>query len=229
MIAIYRVLYGEEFIERSINSIIDHVDRVYVFWTNRVWGDCTGVNYKGEWIDFPDEFDNVVEVVGDMNDERIHLIEAYTPTPFNQFTNLANRFDEPVVLMEPDMVVLKWPEEITYPSAMMQTEFWKTEWSIPQRGRPGPIFRQPPFEMSGANGWPMRRIVFNDGLSNNYGFCVSDLAMYWKHLTALAFSPKIGDSIPNPDWYENVWLNWTPEMRNLEISLGREDAIPYAR
>jgi hypothetical protein len=54
--------------------------------------------------------------------------------------------------------------------------------------------------------------------------------MYWKHLTALAFSRIVGDSLPNESWYEEKWLNWNPitNNRNLEISLGYEWTIPSA-
>lgn len=236
MIAIYRLLYGEEFIEQSIRSILDHVTRVYVYYTNKPWTKPKGVMYRGEWVEFPAQFDKAAQVVRDMNEPKIRLINNYFPTPFNQFSYLVYEtvrvfgpVDE-VLIIEPDMVMKKWPTGYRSPSATPQTEWWKTDYKIPQRARPGPIFLKPPVSETGANGWPANMPVeWNDGEADNYGFCLSDQAMYWKHLTAMAFSPKIGDSIPNPDWYEDVWLKWTPEMKNLEISLGRESAIPFAR
>jgi hypothetical protein len=54
--------------------------------------------------------------------------------------------------------------------------------------------------------------------------------MYWKHMTAIGFSQKIGDDLPNEDWYEDKWLNWNFETnnQNLEISKGHEHLIPRA-
>lgn len=239
MIAIYRVLYGEDYIEPSINSVLPFVTDVFVFWTNRVWGDCKGVDYKGEYIEFPEKFDNVVEVVENMKSNKIHLIENYYPRPHNQFAYLvfeANKYTDvdEVVFMEPDMVITRWPdskgEAPPMPTATPQIEVWKTEYTIPQRDRPGPIFVKAPVRQTAANGWPIHHpMAWNNGQAVNYGFSISDEVMYWKHLTAMAFSPLVGDSIPNPDWYEDKWLNWTPETQNLEISLGHEHKIPYAR
>ena len=61
----------------------------------------------------------------------------------------------------------------------------------------------------------------------NLGFAVSERTMYWKHLTALAYSKKIKDLVPNEDWYENKWLNWNEDNNyDLEISKGKEYLIP---
>ena len=71
------------------------------------------------------------------------------------------------------------------------------------------------------------------GRVHNLGFAVSAKTMRWKHLCALAFSPIVGESIPNPSWYEKKWLAWHPETNNcdLEVSLGCEAgivrAVPY--
>ena len=63
---------------------------------------------------------------------------------------------------------------------------------------------------------------------HNFGFAVSPKVMYWKHMIALAMSEIIDDCLPNEDWLEDKWLNWHPEMENLEISLGYEHVIPKA-
>jgi len=65
---------------------------------------------------------------------------------------------------------------------------------------------------------------------HNLGYCMSERTMLWKHLTGLAFSTKIGDSVPNENWYDDKWINWNFETNNkdLEISKGHESAIPRA-
>lgn len=233
------MLYGEDFIEKSIRSVIDAVDTVYVFWTNKVWGGCTEVEYKGETIKFPEKFDDAVEIIKNIGSPKIKLIEHYHPTPRGQFTELVNNHvtEGIVLLIEPDQVMddakgaFDYFETLDFRCACLpQIEYWKSEeYAIPQRNRPGPIFWTRPLEDTAPNGLPLsHNVPFLPFGAHNYGFCVSDKTMYWKHLTAMAFSPVIGDSRPRPDWYEEVWLKWTPEMRDLEISLGHEKAIPYA-
>ena len=236
--AVYRMLYGAEYILDSIDSVHDAVDYIYVFYTNRVWGNCTEVIYKGETVKFPHQFDNAVELIEERNSQKIRLVEDYYPTPHNQYTYLVNNFvlGDTVLLIEPDQVIpdaekafREFESRDDKVAAMRQIEFWKTkEYRIPERPRPGPIFWRPPLPETLPNGAPKNNIPRLDSIAHNYGFCVSDSVMYWKHLTALAFSPVIGDSRPRPDWYEEVWLKWTPEMENLEISMGHEKAIPHA-
>lgn len=48
-------------------------------------------------------------------------------------------------------------------------------------------------------------------------------------MTAIGYSQKIGDSIPNEGWYDK-WLNWSIDRGNkdLEIAKGGEHSIPFA-
>lgn len=237
--AVYRVLYGEDFIEESIHSVLNAVDKVYVFWTNKVWGDCKAVKYNGEIVKFPEKFDNAVEIVKGIDSPKIELIEHYHPTPHGQFTELVNHYVDAdvVILIEHDQIIEdartaldEFNSSDRIAATLPQIEYWKTkEYRIPDRYRPGPIFWKTPLphtRPNGAPGWVLPWL--QSTIAHNYGFCVSDKTMYWKHLTALAFSPKIGDSLPREDWYEEVWLKWTPEMENLEISKNHPTAIPRA-
>ena len=52
----------------------------------------------------------------------------------------------------------------------------------------------------------------------NFGFCLSEKIMLYKHLVAIMGSQDINDSIPSERWYEDKWLNWKPETTDLEIS-----------
>ena len=51
--AIYRCYYGEDFIQESIRSITDYVDKIFVFVDNTPWGSADECVYKGETIKFP--------------------------------------------------------------------------------------------------------------------------------------------------------------------------------
>jgi hypothetical protein len=66
-----------------------------------------------------------------------------------------------------------------------------------------------------------------DVFVHNLGFCMSEKNMFIKFLLSLGFSKIIGDSAPNFGWYDK-WLTWEPSVKNLEISEGFEDTIPYA-
>ena len=237
--AVYRVLYGEDFIEESIRSVLGAVDKVYVFWTNRVWGDCKSVVYKGEEIHFPDKFDDVVDKVRAIKSDKIQLIEDYYPKPTDQFTYLTKKYDiqGTTLLIEADQVMenakdaLDQFEQTKFSNAAVhQIEYWKTRnYRIPPRKRSGPVMWKTSLPPTRANGAPRgRKIEYVSSMAHNYGFCVSEKAMYWKHLTTLAHSSFIGDTPPREEWYEEVWKKWTPDMKNLEISKGCESHIPYA-
>jgi len=248
-IAVYRVLYGEDFIQKSINSIIDHVDEVYVFWSDKPWTDPKTVTYLGETITFPSKFDNVVEKVQELNNPKIKLIYDYYPTPKNQHRHFVNdiivpQFGKPDILvwMEPDMVfapgmfarVMNEFESMGVPyMCVPQIELWKDYgWRIPFRNRTGPqLIRYTEHAMysTGFNGRPELLIpVWSTYGCYNFGFCLNVNTMFWKHMTAIAFSRAIGDSVPSETWYRDKWLNWNPETTNLEISANHTHLIPKA-
>ena len=64
--AIYRCLYGEDFIQESIKSVIDHVDKVFIFWTNKPWGNTDRCMYKGEEVVFRE--DQIVKALKDFEE-----------------------------------------------------------------------------------------------------------------------------------------------------------------
>jgi hypothetical protein len=238
--AVYRLLYGEDYIRQSIKAVLPDVDEVFVFWTDRPWGDVTEVIYKGKTVQFPARFDRAIDIVHDMALEhpKIRLIEDWQPTPRNQFTRLVNEWAaaDSVVLVEADQVIRdageafdRFEESGEKVSCLKQVEYWKTpEYRIPDRDRPGPIFWHPFLPDTLPNGAPDGDLPRINLFADNYGFAINAETMRWKHLLALAFSPIIGDSIPYEAWYEDVWLAWTPEMRNLEISARHRSSISHA-
>jgi hypothetical protein len=248
-VAVYRVLYGEDFIQESIRSILPHVDRVFVVKAEKPWCNTDGVSYKGQWVSWPEKFDDTRNKVLALNEPRVEIIDDYWPTPKGQLTHIVNDLILPrvkpqnVVFIEPDHVFSEeqareafanWELYSGTQASTRQIEHWKSPlWMVPERpNRTSVVFHR-------IFGHPMGETGFNgasEGIHrlpafvNNLGFCISDKAMYWKHLTALAFGKIIGDSPPNEAWYEEKWLSWNPDTnnRNLEISLGYEWAIPKA-
>lgn len=245
-LAIYRVLYGEDWIQESILSILPHVDRVLVAMAPRPWGTSQGIEYKGEWIPWPAQFDDTRAKIAALDDQRIEAIEDFYPQPRGQWQHLVNNHALPrgateCLFIEPDCVFHEseidaamdaWHRSSAQLATVGQVELWRTpEWVIPPRARSTVWFLRltGPIGLTGGNGW-IEGMAYQwlPAAVHNLGFCMSERVMLWKHLTALAFSAEINDALPNPDWYERVWLNWKPGDTNLEISIGEEHTIPYA-
>ncbi len=254
-VAVYpSVLYGEDFIVESLQSVLPHVDRAFVVMMQRPWGGTTGVQYKGEWVPWPEKFDETRERIAAMRDPRVEVVEAQKFSPWNRWgygVNIVVRslceFDE-VVVMDPDCVFAEdqaalafaeWGEmprcEGSTWASPRQVELWRSpEWMIERqrqmvffiRGDLSTLnFPDPPG--SGPVRHPPIRPL--EAHVHNLGFCVSPKNMRWKHLCAMSFSPVVGESIPRPEWYEDVWLKWdTTNNRDLDISVGCEKAIPRA-
>ena len=52
--AIYRIHYGIDYIDESINSIVDQVDKVFIFYSLKPWIQQKTFQYKGKKIQFPE-------------------------------------------------------------------------------------------------------------------------------------------------------------------------------
>ncbi len=261
--AVYRILYGEDFIAESIKSVLPHVDKVFVFWTDQALGGATSAVYRGEQVAFglhPGEpFDDWRDRVEEIDTDKIVIEKHHHPNFTGQFTIHVNdlilpRFPRPdtILSLEPDHVfradqieaALTEFEGGNHAAAKTrQVELWRTPsyrcdperpwrtgtvlWNLSRVKRVPPTHRQ----AQPIGGGPAFGTL--DAYVHNFGFCVSEKSMYWKHVLALGFSPLIGDSIPNEDWYESIWLKWHPDRNNanLEISRGAEHhiqrAVPY--
>jgi hypothetical protein len=255
--AMYRVLYGDEYMEKSIKSIIDDVDRVFIFWTDKPWGNAThGIMYKGKFVGFPKQFDNIVEVArkvqGEYPEGKVVIQYDHRKTPFNQHKLLFDQYIKPhgcdtLLAIEPDMIFApgdfkkaldhfhKTDERYM---TFNQIELWKNIFHrIPfRRGRVGPILYN--IQRTGGmlptthfNGWASDKsipLVYSPIMCYNFGFAVNDQTMYWKHLTSIAFSKYIGDSEPYENWYDRVWLRWNKFSQNLAPSKKYTSTIPRA-
>jgi len=246
--AIYRCLYGEDFIQASIRSIDEAVEKIFVFWDDTAWGDCDHAIYKGQRVDFPKPpatFDRVVERIKALNNPKVTLIYDHQYDNANQFTHFTNdilmpQFGKPDMYMVIEVDHVFRPDQLAQAvaqaqahvhSSARQIEIWKgMTHRVPERvDRPGVIF----WNMATLSGLPRTgrqadypgRVVL-DAHVHNMGFAVSPHVMYWKHMTALAFSRLINDSQPSEAWLEDKWMNWTTDTRDLEISEGCGPQIP---
>lgn len=247
--AAYRVCYGEDFVQESIKSISDSVDKIFMFWDDKVWGGMESVIYKGQEVKFPKKFDNILDKIKELNDPKVTLVYDHVNSDKGQFTHIVNdvllkNWVKPDLLMmiEVDHVFKK--SEIVKAMEIMSEgqikhastkplELWKTyEYRIPERNRLATVF----WNMKGLDSLPVtgrfaniRHTSFLPVYTHNFGFCWNPKTVYWKHLLATANAPKTGDKRPNEAWYDK-WLNWAVDgdNRDLEISLGHEHEIPYA-
>ncbi len=249
--AIYRIHYGLDFLEQSIESIRDAVDLVIVYFSRYPWCRTSHVTYLGKQIHLPDNPENVESFLEDRygDDPKVIFDNFECQTPKNQFRLLyedsvlkIGRSINTLLFMEPDMVFFKPDVERLLEEfekmqvaalGTYQTELWKTpEYRIPQRNRIGPtcwnIDLAPDFTTHFGTYLP-EHVQVHEGVTNyNFGFCLNAETMLYKHLTALVFSEKIGDSIPSQEWYRDKWVNWTPETTNLEIAENWKHLIPRA-
>ncbi len=248
---VYRVLYGEDFIQYSIRSILPYVDKVFIFWDDIPWGNVSSCKYKGKLISFPFKFDNVLELIKDLmiHEPKIVLQHDHRFNNVNQFTLLVNErilpyYEKPdeLLVIEVDQVFRKDEIEKAFTefrecglqcAKTRQVEVWRGfDYRAPEREyRTGAVLwnlrdldEMPP---TGRQAEGMG-IEILEAEVHNFGFAVSPKVMYWKHLTALAFSQVIDDCLPNESWLEDKWLSWDPVTNNvdLEISLGYEHVIP---
>jgi len=227
--AIYRIHYGLDFLGKSIESVIDEVDKVFVFWSKRPW-------FK-QCKDLPPLNENVLEFCKKY--DKVIVIEKEFDLPENQFKKMydhvVSEYSKPdqVLMMEPDMV---WDRETLSEVwklkdneiSFNQIEFWKNEdWYI-KRDRPGPTLWNvaPHKTMKGC--WASKQKRHETLRCYNYGFCLSPEVMKYKHEVAIQSSKYYGDSLPSKEWYEEKWLNWTPETRDLEISEAHKHLIEKA-
>lgn len=249
--AVYRCLYGEDFIQESINSIIDHVDRVFVFYTNKPWGFSSSVVYKGKKIEFPAKFDSIVEKIIELDDPKIILIdqgEYYQEQPWNLFTSLINnvvipQYGKPDYFILPDVDHVFDEEQIELSLEQFieqgwvcgksrQIEVWKGfKHRVPERKkhRTGTVF----WNMSTIDYLPQTRAcgepAENSSLENktldffvyNLGFAVSPKVMYWKHLTCISFSKDVNECLPNEDWLDEKWLSWDYKLNNKNLEISK--------
>jgi len=249
--ACYRVLYGEDFLRESVESIIDSTDKVFIFWTDTPRGDPKKVLYKGESIQLSYPFDGVkgiVEQLAAKYPSKVEVIYDKGLTDINQFTHWMNDIILPNY-KRPDTACLVEYDHIYHRgdfnkaiqlfkksgltcASTHPVEHWvEPRYIVPPRpSRLCTMFWNmnrteviPPTSRH-AN---LERTDFVDFWTHNFGFCISPENMFWKHLLCIASSAITGDSKPREDWYDK-WLNWQEGDRNLDVSIGAESSIPYA-
>lgn len=237
-IAIYRIHYGLDFLEQSINSIIDDVDRVFVFHSSRPWSKRTEVTYLGETFPLPKLEEDVKQFILDKFPAKVTYINKQFDTSHNQWHTLYNlvrtTFGRPqqCLMMDPDMVFAPGDATKLFNYAcefvnLTQIELWKgMDYRVPQRNRIGPSLWNIPPPPTGKGTEVDGKIQTHPHIQcYNFGFCNTPKIMFYKHLVAIMGSADIGDSIPSERWFIDKWTNWQPDTQDLEISAKHQNAI----
>ena len=243
-IAIYRIHYGLDFLDASIKSIREHVDRIYIFYSNRAWVNKPTVNYLGETMAMLEPPENVLAHLEKKYkfDLKVKYANHECSTPKNQFANL---YEEAVSLegcnpasvlfIEPDMIFTGHHIKDLYKTmryanidclSSNQVEIWRLHenniYRIPYRNRLGATLwntrKNPDIKTHFGTYDLEKQNVLDECFNYNLAFCFNARTMLYKHLTAIQFSEEIGDSIPSQSWYRDKWLAWTPETTDLEIA-----------
>lgn len=247
--AIYRCLYGEDFIQESIKSISDHVDKIFVFWDDTPRGDVTESVYKGENIKFPKKFDNVVEKIRELDNPKIELKYDHQDSSENQLTHFVNdiilpNHEKPSVILfleaehvfRSDQIEKAIDEFINSDyvfATTNQIEVWKGfKHRLSERqNKTGAVFcnlsklKRMPETLKHGGILVMPKLY---AYVHDFGFAVSEKTMYWKHLLSLAYAQKSGSSIPSENWYEEKWLRWDYDSNNESLDISEQEIIPGA-
>ena len=251
--AIYRCLYGSDFVQQSIESVLPYVDKAIVVWAGKPFADVTQWEHRGKIYRFPVRFDDLPERVWAMNDPRVQFVEEYIPNPRNQWTEIVNdivipKYGKPDVAMFMHVPMVWDGKELAKALEEFQTshyqcantwqiEIWRGfDWRIPKRHRAGAGFwnlrdvgRMPQTHLDcNPVGVPLQSLPMLCGAVHNLRYTQNPNIMFWRHLVVQAYVAKLGDSVPDPTWFEEKWLHWMPETRDLEQSLRWKHLIPQA-
>jgi hypothetical protein len=238
--ALYRIHYGFEFIYKSIESVYDWADRIVIVVSKEPWFKEPTIEFQDKIVELKHPEDMAYHVRALSQIPKVEVYQHEFDGPNNQWGFMLNNFpDDYVLTVECDMVFPK-PEQLFEVEKEVEDfvvftnhcEYWKNEfWRVqPRPHRPGPVLVKNPENITTGlsnvprvmlqkgkklveRKWPLSKTVEVD----NYGFCYNPAVMFYKHVLCYGFSKKIGDSPPDPNWYDK-WYNWTPATENLEIS-----------
>lgn len=240
-IAVYRALYGEDFVRHSVESVLQAVDQIAFVYAGRPYADATeGVRYDGVKFKIPQPIDRMLERLP--KDPRIRVFELYNPTPWGHWTRIFNEIVIPNY-GSPDMAVCVFPVQVWRNGELdrafeefkrlrvpyansAQVDIWRGfDWALPRLPiRNGANFlnlRMRPVKATQFDCFPChvsQAPQLEKTLLHNLRNAQNPNTTFWKCMAVGAYAKAVGDSEPNPNWFEDKWLNWTPETTCLNMS-----------
>jgi hypothetical protein len=237
-VAIYRLLYGSDFIRESLASVYDHVEQIICFVTHEVFGGRRVVKYFGRDVYFPHDIDGLTASIERWRAEHDHagkvhiLANPYGAELKGQVGRMVNelvlpRFDcSHLLFVEADEV---WRADRL--SHLMDVAsrrdadefmgtcklFWRSPRFVSTRTNPYCVLRALKGRRQiGITGHALAetdpglvRLADPGVVLHNFGYAASERTVFWKHLTGLSFSRDARlDSAPREDWFEASWRAW---------------------
>ncbi len=215
-VAVYRLLYGSDFIGESLSSIYDHCDQILCFVGHDAFGGRRIVNYFGHDVYLPHDIDGLTDAINawkktndPLNKVKV-LHNPYATLLKGQLQKMVNdevipRYPQTshIFFVESDEV---WHEDtIQQLFAMARDDqetdefladpqlFWRSYKYASTRTNPYVILRAlRGRKQIGLTGHALMSVGKdlkrrNTGLfTHNFGFASSERTIFWKHITALS-------------------------------------------
>lgn len=237
-VAIYRLLYGSDFIGESLSSIYNHVDKILCFVGHEMFGGQRIINYFGHDVYLPHDIDGLTHAINNWkkhNDPADKVKVLFNPYATLLKGQLQRMVNDEVIPRYPDTTHILFVEsdevwhEDTLPQLFKAATtsdadeflaqpllFWRTPSYVSARFNPYCVLRalkgRKQIGLTGhalmSAGNDVKKL--DTGLKvHNFGFAAGERTIFWKHLTALSFSRDLKlDSPPREEWFEGVWRPW---------------------
>lgn len=237
-VAIYRLLYGSDFIGESLASIYDHTDRILCFVSREVFGGRRVVSYFGHDLYIPHDIDGLSDAIHDWKraNDPAGKVEVITNPYGALLKGQVSRMVNEMVLPRYDCTHLLFVEadEVWHADALARllrlaatTDddeymagchlFWRSYKYASTRTNPYCVLRALKGRTRiGTTGHALAEVDTSlsrraePGLFvHNFGYAASARTAFWKHITGLSFSRDARlDSVPREEWFEQVWRPW---------------------
>ncbi len=218
IVAIYRLLYGSDFLAESLASIYPHVDRVLCMVTREMFGGRRVVSYFGRDVYLPHDIDGVTDTIRDFQrqhdpDNKVELLDnPFGATLIGQLSSIVNEIAAP--RHDPTHVMLVEPDEVWRPDLLARAINAARDPRVDEvmAAPPHLFWRSPRYVTTRTNPYCVLRAVRNGRIPtsghalaaadqrgvvrtndpelrvHNFGFAGSARTIFWKHLTSLSFS-----------------------------------------
>jgi hypothetical protein len=217
-VAIYRLLYGSDFLGESLASIYPAVDRILCYVTRDMFGGRRVVKYFGRDVYLPHDIDGVTDAIAAWkasNDPAGKVEIIRNPWGSRLIGQLSNIVNEHVIpRLQPTHVMLVEPDEVWRPDVLNRLMtaaasgdadeymaapphlFWRSFRYVSARSNPYCVLRaikgrraiEPTGHALASAKGGLVRHADPSIRVHNFGFAGSERTTFWKHLTSLSFS-----------------------------------------
>ncbi len=220
-VAIYRLLYGSDFIGESLASIYPHCEQILCFVGHEMFGGRRIINYFGHDVYLPHDIDGLTDAINAWKaqndpDNKVRVLpNPYATLLKGQLQAMVNnevipRYDPTHVLMvESDEVwhqdTIRTLFEVAQNSdadeimASACHLFWRSYKYCSTRTNPYAVMRalkgRKQIGLTGhaltSAGNDVKRHRDDRLKIHNFGFAAAERTIFWKHMTALSFSRDV--------------------------------------